>query len=159
MWDGQQDQKTSTPGTAGGTVAAAGSHRTLAAGGACGLQRCARWWSRGTCWGREAPAHRDTTSQQQENKHQMKMLAAYHETVLGLGRALCQGSKHSKVHFPYCWDQSRWCAEWGAARSSCQRYSWLAWCPCGWVSWSGCIQGRQRSGWWSRWHALQAWSS
>ena len=42
VWDGWRDQPTSTPGTAGGTVAAAGSRRTLAAGDACGLQRCAR---------------------------------------------------------------------------------------------------------------------
>ena len=42
VWDGQQDQQTSTPGTAGGTAAAVGGRRTLAAWGACGLQRCAR---------------------------------------------------------------------------------------------------------------------
>ena len=41
-WGGWRDQQTSTPGTAGGTAAAAGSRRTLAAWGACDLQRCAR---------------------------------------------------------------------------------------------------------------------
>ena len=42
VWGGWQDQQTSTPGTVGGTAAAAGSHRTLAAWGAFGLQQCAR---------------------------------------------------------------------------------------------------------------------